>query len=222
MQTQDFIPSNAERFLHWSDNLITYLNDHKSLLTLVGAPTAAFDALQGLHDNFSDFQASLPEDATRAQISERNALQRALTAKIRYFIRFYLRRPEVTDANLIAMGIPPIDDIRTVHKVVTEQVTFEFRPAPPQNITVDFWQSHISTSKRKPTGYDGAVFIYHIGDEEPADIVGYEVHQMVSRRPFTFGFLTEDRGKSVWFRAAWQNERGIRGDFCPAQMAIVP
>jgi hypothetical protein len=109
-----------------------------------------------------------------------------------------------------------------MHKVVTEQVTFAFIPAPPQNITVDFWQSHIETSKRKPTGYDGAVFIYHIGTDEPAETTGYEFNTMASRRPFSFHFATENRGQRVWFRAAWQNERGVRGDFCPAQMAIIP
>jgi hypothetical protein len=101
-------------------------------------------------------------------------------------------------------------------------VAFEFQKSYPLQIEIDFWQTDVETSKAKPRGYDGAVFIWHIGDDEPKEPENYLGHTMASKRPFRIEFKTQKRGKRVWFRAAWQNERGLLGAFCPAQMTVIP
>ena len=126
------------------------------------------------------------------------------------------------------MHIPPIDHIRTMHFEVTEKVEFFLQPRAINTIRVDFWVQSNSDhtahrrSKAKPRGYDGAVIIWHFGDEEPKAPEDYRYHAMASRRPHNIIAHDSDRAKKCWVRLAWQNHRGIRGEFAQAQYAIVP
>ena len=216
----DFIPKSAPRFREWAQNISAYITPGKA--TMWGIPSATRVELQSKTEDFAETQDNLPNDPTRAQLARRNQQQRELTTLIRFIIRFYLRRPEVTDADLIAMGIPPIDHIRTMHKVVTEKVEFVLQLRGIRQIAVDFWQQGIEHSKAKPRGYDGAVLIWNLGDERPQEATDFQFHTMASRRPFIIEFTDDDRGKTVWVALAWQNERGIRGEWSEFKSAIIP
>jgi hypothetical protein len=58
----------------------------------------------------------------------------------------------------------------------------------------------------------------HIDDEDYGDLK----HSLASRTPYPLKFDTHDSEKRVWIRIAWQNARGILGDYCEAKTAIVP
>jgi hypothetical protein len=45
---------------------------------------------------------------------------------------------------------------------------------------------------------------------------------MASRTPFTLHFDETERGKTVQIALAWQNERGILGQWSEYKAAIVP
>jgi hypothetical protein len=47
-------------------------------------------------------------------------------------------------------------------------------------------------------------------------------HAMASRTPFALQFEEEDRGKTIHITAAWQNERGIRGQWAEYKTAVIP
>ena len=217
----EFIPSNAELFEQWISNLSAYITPTRA--TLWGIPPATLDDFRSVKlENFLNAQADITNDPTRSKLAIRNAAQREVTAAVRFIIRFYLRRPEVTDGDLIAMGIPPIDTIRTMHKVVTEKVDFVLEVRGIRRIIVDFWVQGVEHSKAKPRGYDGAVLVWNIGDERPPEAENFMNHTMASRRPFVIEFLDEDRGETVWIALAWQNERGIRGEWSEFKSAKIP
>ena len=217
---RDFVPSNASLFHEWANSLLSYITPAKQAAWSI--PKAQMDEVQGKMDAFSNLQNDFPNDPTRAQIKKRNAAQREAMLAIRYLVRFYLRRDVVTDPDLIAMGIPPISHTRTLHINVTETVAFEFRMSPFFTVTVDFWQAELEHTKAKPNGYMGAEFIWNIGSEEPASPDDYRYKLMLSRRPHRFVFDKDDRGKTVWFAARWQNARGNTGVWSPAQSTIIP
>ena len=218
---RDFVPTNAAQFAQWVSNLSAYITPTRA--TAWGIPVATLADFRGIQlENFLNAQEEIGNDPTRAQIATRNQAQREATAVVRFIIRFYLRRPEVTDPDLIAMGIPPIDTIRTMHKVVTEKVDFVIQISGIRRIVVDFWQQGIEHSKAKPRGYDGAVLIWNIGDERPPEAEDFQSHTMASRRPFTIEFADEQRGETVWIALAWQNERGIRGEWSEFKSAVIP
>ena len=110
----EFIPTNAAQFTQWVSNLSAYITTQRA--TEWGIPPAILADFRGIQlENLLNAQGEIGNDPTRSQIAARNTAQREATAVVRYIIRFYLRRPEVADSDLIAMGIPPIDKIRTVH-----------------------------------------------------------------------------------------------------------
>ena len=77
-------------------------------------------------------------------------------------------------------------------------------------------------TRRNPRGYDGAVIIWDIRDTPPAHPDELTHHTMASRTPFILHFEETQRGKTVFIGLAWQNERGIIGEWSEYKSAIIP
>jgi len=117
--------------------------------------------------------------------------------------------------------VPNHDTIRTDHKVVTEMVDFVLHLRNIRETMIDFWIQG-ETHKAKPVGYDGAVIVWGTLDAHPQHTDDLIHHSMASRTPFALHFDETDRGKTVYVAAAWQNERGIIGQWSEFKNAIVP
>ena len=129
--------------------------------------------------------------------------------------------PPVTNVDRVEIGVPNHDTIRTDHKVVTEMVDFVLHLRNIREIIVAFWiqgESH----KAKPVGYDGAVIVWDLLEAHPENPDVLNHHTMASRTPFPLHFDETQRGKTVYVAAAWQNERGIIGQWSEIKTAIVP
>jgi len=152
-----FIPTNAATFLQFATTLTNVVNQHINEWKHI--PETAFDDLLASVNEFGQQSVITTADSPRSQILRRNEAQKQCESALRYFIRFYLRNPVVTNPQLAEMGIPPIDKIRTPHVVVDEMVSFEIRRRRENELMIHFQQrGHVS--KAKPTGYDGAVIIW--------------------------------------------------------------
>jgi hypothetical protein len=126
----------------------------------------------------------------------------------------------VTDVDRIKMHIPVRDTVRTTHMVVTEKVDFVLHANNIREISIDFWILG-TDHKAKPIGYDGAIAIWKLSETPPTSHKDFTDHIMASRTPFVLHFEEEDRGKRVFVALAWQNERGIRGEWSEFKMAII-
>jgi len=238
----DFVPQNVATFFKFAQGILRVVDDRMSFITAgpsgsddsspsetrrpgseswTHIPEAAYMELRTQVNNLESALDATPVESTRAQIERRNETRRQCERFLRYFIRFYLRNPVVSNADLIEMGIPPIDDIRTAHKQVNETVDFVFHIRGTNNVIVDFWQTG-HTSKARPKGYSGAVIIWALSEEEPANNEAYPFHTLATRTPFTVEFDNHDSGKRAWFKICWQNARGILGRFSESKSAIVP
>ncbi|MDR0486641.1 MAG: hypothetical protein LBG91_00165, partial [Treponema sp.] len=71
-------------------------------------------------------------------------------------------------------------------------------------------------------GYDGAVLIWDVLASPPPDPDALTQHTMASRTPHAIKFKEEERGKTVYIAACWQNERGLTGQWSEIQSAVVP
>jgi len=241
-----FIPTNSAAFLKFAQGVVSFTRERMGLTPTplkAGAkakiadlndtgesaneefwthiPTAAFNDLSSKVIEFEQVFNTTPVDSNRSQTERRNSAQRQCERVLRYFIRFYLRNPVVKNEELLAMNIPPIDNIRTVHKQVNETVDFVFHIRGTNNVIIDFWQTG-HTSKAKPKGYSGAVIIWALSEQEPANNDAYPLHTLATRTPYTIEFDNHDSGKTVWVKIAWQNARGILGRFSEAKSAVVP
>jgi hypothetical protein len=185
-------------------------------------PKAEVDALSGAVSAFKNlFTEAKSSEKTPFIIAQKNAAKGELTAKIRALVNFRLKNPQVTDAMRIQLGLPTRDIVRTPHIEVTEVVEFELKLRHIREILVNFWikgEKH----RAKPSGYDGAVLIWELLGEPPAGPESLTRHSMASKTPHAIQFTEDDRGKTVYIAASWQNERGNIGQWSEIQSAVVP
>jgi hypothetical protein len=121
----------------------------------------------------------------------------------------------------IEFGLKPKDDTRTEHHDVPEMVEFEVRLNKIRELVVNFWVKG-ADSRAKPEHYDGAVIIWAVMNSPPENVTELTRHKMVSKTPHELKVVDEERGKTVYIAAAWQNERGNIGDWSEIQSAVIP
>jgi hypothetical protein len=222
-RARDYVPSNAAQFRVFLQNILDHVdsNIHVDPPIWQGVPSDRFDTLSNKFNLFETAFNRHIATPTPANRLARDEAQAECTRELRGFVNQFLRFPPVTNVDRVEMGIPNHDTIRTDHKVVTEMVDFVLHLRNIREIMVDFWiqgESH----KAKPVGYDGAVIVWDLLDAHPVNPDVLNHHTMASRTPFALHFDETQRGKTVYVAAAWQNERGILGQWSEIKTAIVP
>ena len=242
----NLVPQNAGAFLRFAQGVVSYTRERMGLTPKIlksgtkakiadlddtgesdneefwaHIPTAAFNDLSSKVTEFEQVFNTTPVDSNRSQTERRNNAQRQCESFLRYFIRFYLRHPEVKNEELLAMNIPPIDTIRTSHTEVTAQVDLTFRPSYANQVVLAFKMVG-AANRARPANTIGLFVAWAFGEDEPTSLDDYTHNVLATRSPFHIEFDTHDSGKRVWFRAAWQNARGVRGPWCDAQNIFVP
>ena len=220
---RDYVPANAVQFRVFMQNILDHVDSHihvdPPLWPLV--PSDRFDTLAQKFAAFETALSRATSTPTPANIHGRQEAQADCTRELRGFVNQFLRFPPVTNMDRIEMGIPNHDTIRTDHKVVTEMVDYVLHLRNIREIMIDFWIQG-QTHKAKPFGYDGAVIVWGTLDAPPQHTDELIHHSMASRTPFSLHFDETERGKTVYVAAAWQNERGIIGQWSEFKSAIVP
>jgi len=216
---RDYIPTNAAQFNIFLEHLMAYVEAKKTLWENIHLERIS--ALNNARVNFSAALTLALETPTHANILARNEAQADATKELRGFVNQYLRFEPVTNVDRAEMGIPNHDTIRTDHTIVTEIVDFVIHLRTAREIRVEFWVQG-SSSKAKPSGYDGAVLVWDVLDAPPKNADALTHHVMASRTPYPLHFDESERGKTVYVALTWQNERGIVGQYSDIKSAIVP
>jgi len=215
----DYVPRNAGMFAAFMRILLDYVSDHKTAWGHI--PQAAITNLLDLYDAFyAAFEVTMGQH-TPAQTLDRNEKQAAATKGLRAFTNQYLHFAPVTNVDRLEMGIPNHDTIRTNHIEVTEMVDFLLNHGNIRQITVDFWVQGVD-NKAKPYGYDGAVIVWEILDNPPANQSALVHHALASRTPFKLNFEETERRKQVFIAMCWQNARGIQGQWSEIKSIYIP
>jgi hypothetical protein len=217
--TRNFIPRNDEAFDTFYRNLVDYVIDNAARWRHIRQ-----DDVDALEQQFNGGAQIF--DKTRVPnipqlTAEKNRVRLACERALRHFINRFLRFEPVTDFDRDKMGIPNRDLIRTPHIDITEVVEFELKLRNIREILVNFWIKG-QTHRAKPAGYDGAVIVWDVLDEPPASPNDLTLHTMASKTPHALEFEEEERGRTVYIAAAWQNERGLIGQWSEIQNAVIP
>ena len=125
----------------------------------------------------------------------------------------------VTDDDRRAMGIHIRDTKPTPAPVPTTFPILAIDTSVARRLTIAF-RDNASNSAAKPKGVHGAEIKWLIADERPT------VEQLTNstfdtRTPYTLVFNDQERGKTVWICARWQNTRGEKGPWGDMESGIV-
>ena len=125
----------------------------------------------------------------------------------------------LTDDDRRAAGIHIRDTRPTPMPVPTTFPVLAIDTSTSRRLTINFRNSE-TNSKAKPKGVQGAEFKWIIADEKPT------VEQLTNstfdtRTPCTLVFNDQQRAKTVWICARWQNTRGEKGPWGDMESAII-
>jgi hypothetical protein len=219
----NYIPRNNEEFDTFFKNILLYVASRT-----IGAspawthiPAASKTALTAAYSAWEVAFAPTQRPHGEVETRERNRVRVESERALRAFVNQFLRFPPVTDQDRDEMRVPNRDLIRTPHIDVTEVVELELALRNIREVLVNFWVKG-ETHRAKPDMYDGAVIIWSILDAPPASPDDLILHTLASRTPHALEFREEDRGKTVYIAAAWQNERGNIGQWSDIQSVVIP
>jgi hypothetical protein len=215
----DWLPGKRNEQLEMAKIWLAQLPKANGAWTVSTAETGELEGLvEAVQDAMYDVEKDIGSKIANARLKE------AFTALTRYMRLIHQRKfftPPMLDSDWIRLGLKPRDLIRTPHIEVSEAVEFELKLREIREILVNFWVKG-TAHKAKPSGYDGAVIIWDVLDAPPPDPHSLNRHTMASKTPHALEFTEEERGKTVYIAAAWQNERGIIGNWSEIQSAVVP
>jgi len=215
----DYIPANAGEFHEFMSNLLNYAESKSTVWTHI--PAGLIDSLRAKYNVFSVAYHTAFASPTPAHNLARNEAKAETTRELRAFVKQYLHFAPVTNVDRLKMGVPNHSTIRTNHIEVHEMVDFLVSPSAIRQLSVDFW-IHGADHKAKPSRYDGAVIIWAILENPPSDHSQLVCHALASRTPFKLNFDESERRKKVYLALAWQNARGIKGEWSDIKAAYVP
>ncbi|MDR2922897.1 MAG: hypothetical protein LBU85_06110 [Treponema sp.] len=219
----DYIPRPDEQFDTFFKLLIQYVGTKTSgtAPAWTHIPQPRLTAINADYGAWYDAFARTFKPHSSVETNEKNRVRLEVERSLRAFVNQFLRFPPVTDMDRDAMRIPNRDLIRTPHIEVTETVEFELVLRGIREVLVNFWIKG-ATHRAKPAGYDGAVIIWDVLDAPPSGPHDLTLHTMASKTPHAIQFEEEERGRTVYIAAAWQNERGNIGQWSEILSAVVP
>lgn len=219
----DYIPGPDDQFdTFFTDQFVPYALNNSSSLGLdaaaVAALTSRVTAWTYAWSGFINLQAAF-HGATDTKDGERElseAMVRLLTNQIQI-------RPETTDAEREALGIPVRKTTRTPVPVPSTTPSIQRIDASTRGILRLFIvDATTPESRAKPFGVHGCEIREQIGGTMPTNPNSMPLLAVETRMPYRADFDPDDIGKTVYFALRWQNTRGQQGPWSQVYSAMVP
>ena len=219
----DYIPHNQEVFYNWQDNYIKVVVG-KSVSW--GIPPANLTELQGLQTIYeAAYQTGSKEQKltrTSGHVKVFRTAQKNYIAGIRKFNSQWISRNAlVTDAQKVDLGVTVRDTVPTRIDAVN------FSPQlVVDKITVGVHKLRFSNpqdpgSKKMPKGQK-VILRSAVGTANiPEDQIPWSGYETVKRFLHNVGFTAGDKGKTAYYSACYESNRGERGPWSDVIDAIV-
>jgi hypothetical protein len=221
MSSKNYLPKAYALLLSWLVNFMSYLVAN---MQRFGIPTSKVDPLQKLVSDYQTAQTnSVNPNAGKADRLDRSEKAAIASKAVRDFVNANLRFNEaVTDEDRVKMGLTVPDPKPTPKpEPKTQTVVDAIDSSTIMRISLHYKDSD-STTRAKPDGMHGAEIRWAIRDTPP-EVTDDLIHSEFSTRsPHTFIFDENQRGKTVWFRLRWENNRAMKGPWSELYSAIIP
>ena len=226
MPHHDYIPDQDARFDALFHGIRTYVTQkcQGTSPAWTHIPAAKVIELVNGYAAWNDAWALTQTPHTPAQTREKNRVRDREERMLRKFIQRYIYVDEpVTDLDRDNMGLPNRDQTRTPHETVSEHVELSHRPHADLEILFEF-RVEETGNRAVPEGYNGAVLYTRPLEEGEAvpDRAAISESKLVTRAYHIERFDSRLKGRRVAVTAAWENGRGIEGQRCEVQAAIIP
>jgi hypothetical protein len=190
---RDWMPSTIQGRIDMGRNWVNIL---KVRGTAWGVPPSAVGELEDFVVSAEEAQAeALSPGSDSAVRHRRDRFVAEMVAYMRDVRNRFFFIPPMNEENLLQLGLPLPDTVRTQHINVTEEVDFVLEIQGIRQVHIRFWVKGQSNTA-KPAGYDGAVIDWGIRDTPPAEPEDLTSHTMASRTPHTIQLTEEERGKT--------------------------
>jgi hypothetical protein len=221
MSKTDYLPSNVLKL----QSLVHVVREHAvANQTRWDISASAIAALDAPIKNFDDALAvsENPETRTSAAIRKRDEARDALEYVLRPFIqgRIYNNR-NVTDDDILAMGLPVHDRKPTQHPDREDTPEFFFSSKAPAVLDIGF-RAKNTKARGKPKDAHGVEFRMLISDTPPKDWSELTRSEFATRSPLRVTFTGDERGKRIYIAARWENNRGGKGPWSEILDTIIP
>lgn len=230
MNNQDWLPKNHEALYNQAKQTMDYL-------TASGNPVRmgfGADSPQGewLTDTFDVAYTTFitaytawsnPAQRTPVKTAALTDAETAFKPLYRQLYTGFLKgNPFVTDADLVAMGLPQRSSGgHTPVPVPTTVPETEVRLPAPATVEIHF-RDEGERGFAKPKGVHGAEICWAILDAPPAHWKDLTNSSFDTHTPLRIEFDIAERGKTLYFVIRWENTRGEKGPWSEIQMAIIP
>lgn len=148
---------------------------------------------------------------TRTTIATKDAQRVLSISLLRAQCGIIRANPAVSDANKLALGIPPRDPVPTVIPPPATAPVLSALNSSPGVQSVLAVDTATPTSRAKPAGVIGLLLHKAVGAVAAIDPLQSVFEGLFTRTPATISFAAGDNGKVCTYFARWTNAKGEEG-----------
>ncbi|MDR2843683.1 MAG: hypothetical protein LBV57_03455 [Candidatus Symbiothrix sp.] len=227
---QDWLPANHEALYDKANQTVSYLETSGVRVRLgFGDDTPQGEWFVNVFDvAYSAFITAYtawknPAQRTPVKMATLTDAENAFKPVYRQFYTGFLKQsPLVTDADLVAMGLPERSSGgHTPAPVPLTSPEAEVRLPEPAVVEIHF-RDEGKEYRAKPAGVHGAEIAWAILDTPPENWSQLTNSSFDTKTPFRLAFEGGQRGKKLYFALRWENTRGAKGPWGNILDAIIP
>ncbi len=225
-KTKDWLARSHESLHTQSLRTLNYLNGHLGDFGIDGK------SAQWINNQFKPKQQTFsiayqdwenPAERTPGKTAALKAAEADFKPAYRELYNGFLKNnPNVSDNDLIAMGLPARkQDKPTPVPVPATYPDLTIEPDGIRRVKLSF-KDHDKKSIAKPDGVSGALIRWSILPQAPVDVEDLKEVVFDTKTPYTFTFAEHQRGQRLYCAACWQNTRGEQGSWSEIVNTVIP
>ncbi|GHT32879.1 hypothetical protein FACS189434_05710 [Bacteroidia bacterium] len=138
------------------------------------------------------------------------------------YVGYLKNNPNVTDADLLKMGLPERSHSKPTPAPEPSTVPEAEVELPSPAVVIIHFRDSGKDKKAKPAGVHGAEIAWAVLDTAPIDWSELTNSAFDTRTPYKLSFTGEQRGRRLYFALRWENTRGVKGDWSEIYEAVIP
>ena len=224
----DWLPKNHETLYDQATLTNAYLTSQNiSRMGLAGFQTWISGTFQTAYTTFKTAFESWknPAERTPLKTATLQDAEKAFKPIYRHlYVGILKENPLVTNADLLAMGLPERGDGERHPATVPKTTPAATVKTPePGIVEIHFRDDSVDNASRaKPHGVHGAEICWGVFDEPPINWAQLLHSSFDTASPFRLSFEGDQRGHRLYFALRWENTRGEKGPWSEIQDAIIP